>query len=390
MAIKLERTIWPVGHGAFYTEQFKNENNDVLFTAVYDCGSYQQKTLRRCIDEFIQNSGATQINALFISHFHFDHVNELAYLLSKIHVENLFIPQLTEDYILSILGTNTYIRTAYSQTGALDVLQRLYSGNGLENVDKILEVPQVNEDNLPEENYREQEDKGIYKYDKAPLVYSPDPLWEYIPCNIFTPDQTLVKKFIANGFGDGNGNVDINRVFDELFQGNWTQIKAIYKQVFTNGHNEYSMTVYSGFSKDVVVKGITANAHIFPMGSYGEIDLNQQNITAVLSEEIGCIYTGDFEAKQHIQELKQFYYQNHGVWNRAVALQIPHHGSYNNYEDDLYDFPKLTFLSSAVRDRHHHPHLQTITDITSKGLPVVIVRDVKIEALIMVYSIVIV
>jgi len=41
--IKLERTIWPVGHGAFYTEQFKNEHGDVLFTAVYDCGSEQHK-----------------------------------------------------------------------------------------------------------------------------------------------------------------------------------------------------------------------------------------------------------------------------------------------------------------------------------------------------------
>ena len=388
MAIRLERTIWPVGHGAFYTEQFKDGDN-VLFTAVYDCGSYQKRTLRHCIDEFVQNSGAKQINALFISHFHFDHVNALDYLLSKIYVENLFIPQLTDDYILSILGTCTYIRAAGDQIAALDVLRRLYSGNGLDNVGHIYEVPQVNEDNLQEENYREQDYQGSYKYEKAPLIYSPNPIWEYIPCNIFAHNKSLVDKFIDNGFGDWNGNVDINRVFDELLKGNWSNLQAFYDEVFPHGHNEYSMTVYSGFSPKVTVKGITANVNIFPMVSYKGVDLNQQNITTVLSEDIGCIYTGDFEAQRHVQELKQFYCQNHGVWRRAITLQIPHHGSYNNFVDDLYDFRKLTFLSSAVRDRDHHPHLQTIIGITSKSCPVVIVRDDKIEALIIIYSIVI-
>ena len=220
MGMRLERTIWPVGHGAFYTELFKDGEN-VLFTAVYDCGSYQETTLKDCIDEFVQHSGATRINALFISHFHFDHVNELEYLLSKIHVENLFIPQLTDDYILSILGTNTYIRTAGSMSAAINVLRRLYSGDGLENVDHIYEVSQVNGDDLPEVEYREQDYKGIYKYGKAPLIYSPSPIWEYIPCNIFVPKKALVNMFIANGFGDGKGNVDMNRVFDELQQGNW-------------------------------------------------------------------------------------------------------------------------------------------------------------------------
>ena len=37
--IRLDRTFWPVGHGAFYTERFYDHVDRCLFTAIYDCGS---------------------------------------------------------------------------------------------------------------------------------------------------------------------------------------------------------------------------------------------------------------------------------------------------------------------------------------------------------------
>lgn len=41
MRYTMERIFHPIGHGAFYTERFYEDgNDDPLFTAVYDCGSF--------------------------------------------------------------------------------------------------------------------------------------------------------------------------------------------------------------------------------------------------------------------------------------------------------------------------------------------------------------
>ncbi len=384
--IRLERTIWPVGHGAFYTEQFKDERDQVLFTAVYDCGSEQLKTLKKCIDEFLSRSEISHIDALFISHFHYDHVNSLDYLLSKIRVKDLFVPQLTDDYILSILGTSTYIRSEENQRLALDVLQRLYSGEGLENVEHLYEVPQITNDNLPEAEYREQDYKGTYKYEKAPLIYTYNHLWEYIPCNIFAPCQDLIDEFVANNYGDGNGNVDINVIFDALKQGKWKKVQAIYKKVFPNSHNEYSMTVYSGMARNINIANISTRAYTSPVYYWDRPYYYMPYPFQTLDREVGCLYTGDFEAKTHVHSLKRFYNQNFGAWRKVAILQIPHHGSYNNYDDELYDFPKLTFASVALRDKYGHPHIRTLIDITNHDCPIVVVQNNKATALITIYN----
>lgn len=385
--IRLERTIWPVGHGAFYTEQFKDEKNYVLFTAVYDCGSEQLKTLKKCIDEFLSKSEIDHIDALFISHFHYDHVNALDYLLSNTKVVDLFVPQLTDDYILSILGTNTYIRAEESQSSALGILQRLYSGEGLENVEHIYEVPQITENNLPEAEYREQDYKGNFKHGKAQLIYTYNHLWEYIPCNIFASRQDLVDEFVANNFGDGNGKVDVNAIFDALKQGKWKKIQAVYKKVFPDSHNEYSMTVYSGLARNVNIADIKTRAYIAPYYYWGgpHYMLYPYRLW-VGNGSVGCLYTGDFEAKAHAHSLKRFYYQNFCAWRKVAMLQIPHHGSYNNYDDELYDFSKFTFASVAVRDKYGHPHMQTLTDISNRDCPVSIVQNNKATALITIYN----
>ena len=43
----MERIFHPIGHGAFYTERFYEDDNDApLFTAVYDCGSFSYGNLK--------------------------------------------------------------------------------------------------------------------------------------------------------------------------------------------------------------------------------------------------------------------------------------------------------------------------------------------------------
>ncbi|MGL5965431.1 MAG: hypothetical protein ACRCZ2_13700, partial [Fusobacteriaceae bacterium] len=79
------------------------------------------------------------------------------------------------------------------------------------------------------------------------------------------------------------------------------KLREIHSKVITN-KNEYSLCVYSGF------------------------EINSSDW------KVGCLYTGDYDAKNKIVELKQAY---SNYIKKIGIIQIPHHGSFENYTDDL-------------------------------------------------------
>lgn len=86
------RSFLPVGQGAFYCERFRDLLEDKSINMVYDCGSSNGKVV---IEREIAKSfrkGET-IHALFISHFHDDHINGIPFLMKHCNVENIYICQ---------------------------------------------------------------------------------------------------------------------------------------------------------------------------------------------------------------------------------------------------------------------------------------------------------
>lgn len=377
MAITLKRTIWPVGHGAFYTEQFFDEDNKkVLWTAVYDCGSEQSEMLKHSIDEIfpkLRGGRKHYINALFISHFHSDHVNHLDYLLSRCDVDTLVLPQLTTSYVMDALSA-----CAFDENNAVvELIYGLYKGTSRiaehivevpSNLDwnsdgRILIVPQTAED--IQSRHHEVWDNVNFINPKIC-----DRNWMYLPFNYFAPSKALTDAFINDGrYVDSTSQqIGIDDIYNGLCNNKWKDLQDIYKTAFPQGHNEYSMPVFSG------EKVLT---HSWRLES--AYDIYKRRILWILSNlyynkfyEIGedlhtnpnCIYTGDFSTK-YVSSMIAFY-QAFKLWNHTRLLQIPHHGSYGNYCDDLYDFPKVTFLSAAINDRYHHPHVKTLQAIADK------------------------
>lgn len=80
--MKFQRTIAPVGIGAFYIERFMDEQSgEINFVVVYDCGKGITTCgpLRNIIDTELGTYDKTE-DLLFLSHFDKDHI------VSKTHL----------------------------------------------------------------------------------------------------------------------------------------------------------------------------------------------------------------------------------------------------------------------------------------------------------------
>ena len=68
-------------------------------TAVIDCGSSSGENAGFIAHEFLTNLGRTSVDFLVLTHFHSDHVNGVEFLLSRIKVSALCIPDPEDSYI---------------------------------------------------------------------------------------------------------------------------------------------------------------------------------------------------------------------------------------------------------------------------------------------------
>ena len=67
--------------------------------AVVDCGSSSGEDAGFITHEYLSNLGLTTIDLLVLTHFHADHVNGVEYLLSRINISALAIPDPEGSYI---------------------------------------------------------------------------------------------------------------------------------------------------------------------------------------------------------------------------------------------------------------------------------------------------
>lgn len=85
------RTQHPVGHGFFHDGAILGRDS-VDFRYIYDCGGRTRPALDRWIEIF----PGKRVDALFISHLHYDHVSGLPRLLARQSVERAYLPHLSE------------------------------------------------------------------------------------------------------------------------------------------------------------------------------------------------------------------------------------------------------------------------------------------------------
>lgn len=356
--MKLVRTFHPIGHGAFYTERFYDETEQSVANYVFDCGCYEaaksgmsdrdyEKRIRNAIDAEFKKGD--KIDALFISHFHQDHINGVEYLMSHCTISKIYVPAITPEIVIESFLYN-YISTGNPLCRANKLLWRIVKGLFSEMV--------------------------VFIKGKQPIG-SRQINWEYI---LFNPEIESNKQQIIQAFraepsfskvfnGD---NVDIDELTKALYKVNIKKCKKIYNDAYGKRHNCYSMTVLSGICYEDE-DGKVANAACLP-SCLRHMEWQCKGYSNRLCT-LNCLYTGDYEAKNHLDKLRTAYKPR---LKFIGLIQVPHHGSEHNHNDGLYEPPRLCIISVSDNDKYHHPDKKTIDAIQAQqSIPIMVTEDPK-------------
>lgn len=330
--MKLIRYIHPIGQGAFYTEQFFDDNNQKIATVVYDCGSSSNKTglEREIYGSFKEDD---RIDILFISHFHADHINGIEALCKRAHVKNVLIPFYNKEERLALLATTITKNNNINNDGLKRLIidpKTYFSDIGdKEKKTRVIEViPNSTSANksyiLDDSEFNEKE---IGSGSKVSL---PNLTWEYIPYNSENNErfQTFLSK--CNRLG-----ISLNYIEQEIQNEQYRKsLRKAYEATIPKcAINKYSMMVYSGASNEKL--------------NYG-----------------ACLYTGDMSLNQ-IEISNISCLLNVRCCNLSM-FQIPHHASLDSFDTSVFrildqtPFP-LLFASCGNKNKYGHPSPFVIT-----------------------------
>ena len=429
--MKLTRIIHPIGQGGFYTETLSEGNQTIEI--IYDCGGFgnnwrlnsysnhymndDMNNYLKSYIEYIKGTKRKTIDAIFISHFHVDHINGLQFLLDNddITVKFLIIPQLTDDvFFEALMYSDTYMSEdrIYNELFEGKTSQFLFdlynSRNSSYNKTKIIQIEERDEDNRVEPfSFKNPDDdsfvfctpknsstSNVYRLGS---VFSCGNKWFYVPfnskvktANTIPPlsdrlrlamkedlksaikddlqsEQESLNWYFGEDYKSFNFEKDFEKHFDYHYNNNLTKIiqrigvnkcKETYESIFGNNHNHYCMTLFSG----------TESCHI--INNY-DMYLKGNNM---IPDNPNCLYTGDFEPKNNIEALEKFY---KSVWNQIASVQVPHHGSRNNCCEELYKYPIRGFVSVGNNNTFKHPGIDTLVKMKDNNCEPIIVTEDK-------------
>ncbi len=351
--MRVIRSFHPVGQGAFYSEIFLDARG-CEFSVVYDCGSESNGlSLYEEVNDFRKVLKGNKIDLLFISHFHSDHINGLLHLLKGIDVDKVVIPMLTDEAI-TITRIQNYLRYSRNSDFVDDFIRTVYYGAHSVTGIRFKEIIAISPVIIFPDNNEDIEKGAWFPFGRTIIksgetIQVQNAFWEYIPFNSISLSDSRTKAFQDQLFKNPKFK---ELSLEEIVINHRKELKELYKQTIgSENDNIYTLCVESK-----PAYGIT------PRPNYR------------LSK---CLYLGDFETNTKRK------------WNRFLTvyidykdigtIQVPHHGSKNNWRDELFDSNgyRHYVISAGSKNKYHHPNYWVIRDIEQSGYDVSVVSEEK-------------
>lgn len=302
------RTFHPIGQGAFYSERHFFPNSE--FTIVYDCGSTSvpsKKLESKIRSSFPKNH---QIDILFISHFHADHINGIETLTKHCKIKKVVIPLIDNETKILLINANL-LESNFSDTRLIDNPSDLF-GSDIPII-RIDPATDTDETNLNATQLISDIDTSKTLPSGTVLIPREQAKWYFIPVNF---EHNRRKEQFRNALK--RYRLELTDI-DTIYKINTHKgvIKNAYAEV-DGDLNTNSMVLYSGYSTN---ETITCTSYPFFFRT-------RQNS--------GCLYTGDIDLTENNLEtkFKRFFRPKD---TPIGTLQIPHHGSIHNSKNPFYN-----------------------------------------------------
>lgn len=437
MKLEVERMQYGVGQGCFHTQRisvgrieedlYKEQNQ---FDFVYDCGSYSVHVgtvspLERAIDHYrpkrsVAGRARQTVDALFVSHFHIDHINGIEQLCKQKKVLRVFVPFYTPEEVLTVLVDEAERLIAASDDFIIWLLTELRNlslrinmfgcptiyvlPDGRQDIGPVVgpEIPSFGENIVVDPNVLltktmisgqslrwKQREREIWEVK----------VWHFKPVIVKPTEWQLATEKLKEALGDAltnNGTVDeavakkVRDAVGEIYKG-----MSNASETGDKNHNLVSMCVYSGPVPECGIEGEvsrmnapnnkTAEIHFSARlsaaaGSSGHFYARKFDRSNAHSEQLGWLGTGDaMLARQDVWDE----FNSKIDWDNSRAelvstILMPHHGSMSgkNYNPDLVrKHQPLAVFSAGAFSKHGHPATAVLSDVAKHGSEIVSVTE---------------
>ena len=164
---------------------------------------------------------------------------------------------------------------------------------------------------------------------------------------------------------------------DLLRQKGIEDCKKIYERYF-GANNHYSMTLFSGMEDPALIhhcrKYCMRKHNVCPK----DCDCFCRNCSP------NFLYMGDFEPNKSDQNNEKYVdklmqsLKSMNLWQTIRGVQVPHHGSRNNFSSELYKNKCVGYISAGSHNQFHHPNVDTLVNIQKEGCrPIIVSEDLS-------------
>ncbi len=386
---EMEIVFHNVGQGLF------TSGNCGSFRYVYDCGTNSwQSLLDTRISEFIQSLGKTStIEALIMSHMHSDHTSGLDKLLSRVHVDTVYLPYLlpSERIVIGWQEKEFLDTNPWFSVFLIDPANWFFS-RGVNSVvffrQRLPENPESNfgSDNdssneSDSENRPKQSDmpgaslisqlEDDAKLMNSYLLYE---LSTAAPANLYfkkhnnrIESQGSFMEFY-NVCTDPKKVVALENAVKKL-SGSSQIDQSVLKTVLKSSALRKTLKkAYENISKEL---NNTSLCSLLVARSNGDdpagVKEGDSSNMPALRRELGLLLTGDISLKTD-NALDEFADHYKGILNSTIVFQVPHHGSKDNWNNRLLekvDDAVFWIASASKQCFYGHPSSKVIASVAS-------------------------